>query len=273
MCCFSPVTPFGLLARLFPPRVHVAGTRIFARALPDGRQALVYSMQLSVAGEVAMLLPVPVQPGLGDAALEFTSLEGHASFFDDLAGLFLSSMPAQPKRRAPLRLSLRPRLVVHTVGAFEASYVPTVGDFDRLDPRFRLPEAVWGALSDHAAAGFAVFRLTPGRRQQIHPMAFRFTPRDPSRLFFPTVHVHDGRVHETARFDHELYFQRPAALDPDPAPRDLVLDGLHERSVLVPTADHHGLVEPGVPVWRRALRGRLPNRDTWIDPELGLAGG
>jgi hypothetical protein len=41
--------------------------------------------------------------------------------------------------------------------------------------------------------GFAAFQLEPGR-QQIHPMGFRFRTRDPSRLLFPTVHVHDGRV-------------------------------------------------------------------------------
>lgn len=264
MCCFSPVTPFGWLARLFPPRVHVAGTRIFARALAEGRQGLVYQMQLSVAGEVAMLLPLPVQEGLGDDALEFVSLEGHAAFFDQLSGLFLAAQPLRAKSRGPLAFAPRPRLVVHTVGAFEASFVPSLDDFDRLDPRFRLPDAVFRALGDQAQAGFAVFRLRPGRKQQVHPMAFRFVSRDPSRLFFPTVHVHDGRVHDTARFDHELFFQRDAGLDGE-APRDLVPDGVHERSVMTPSSDHCGLVAPGLPVWRRVLRGRLPNRDTWID--------
>jgi hypothetical protein len=35
------------------------------------------------------------------------------------------------------------KLEVIQVGDFEASFVPTVKDFSRLDERFRLPSAVW----------------------------------------------------------------------------------------------------------------------------------
>ncbi len=38
-------------------------------------------------------------------------------------------------------------------------------------------------------------------------MAFAFSTRMPETLFFPTVHVHDGRYHETAHFDHILFCQ------------------------------------------------------------------
>lgn len=144
--------------------------------------------------------------------------------------------------------------MVHAVGSFEASFVPSMADWDRLDPRFRLPVDTWARLGDYADWGFAVFRLAPGKQATIHPMAFRFRTRDPRRLFFPTVHVHDGQVHATARFDHWLYYQLA-----DPGH-----DGGDERSTLTPTADVAGLLAPGVPVRRRALRGRLPNRDTWI---------
>jgi len=37
--------------------------------------------------------------------------------------------------------------------------------------------------------------------------AFTFPHAKGAKLFFPTVHVHDGEVHKTAEFDHELYLQ------------------------------------------------------------------
>jgi hypothetical protein len=38
-------------------------------------------------------------------------------------------------------------------------------------------------------------------------MAFSFPRRDTKALFFPTVHIHDGKVHAKAGFDHALYCQ------------------------------------------------------------------
>src|SRR5262249_2584466 len=129
-----------------------------------------------------------------------------------------------PPRFAPQAKTL----VVHDVGDFEASFVPRVDDFDRLDPRFRLPRAALDAMAPYADWGFAVFKLrdvapAPGffgrlfggaaraTPKTIHPMAFDFPRRDPSSLFFPTLHIHDGHVHPTASFDHSLYAQAPAA--------------------------------------------------------------
>src|SRR4051812_41308571 len=134
MCCFSPVpVPASLWRRFFPPRVHVSATSIFAR-MDGAEQVLVYSMKLSVAGEVAMILPVPVAPGAGEDALRFVNMEKRPRFFDSLRQLFDIAQPLA--RKGGLRLGLlpvaRPRLVVHEVGAFVASYVPSRDDFDRL---------------------------------------------------------------------------------------------------------------------------------------------
>jgi hypothetical protein len=38
-------------------------------------------------------------------------------------------------------------------------------------------------------------------------MAFEFPISKPDSLFFPTVHIHDGKVHAMADFDHRLYCQ------------------------------------------------------------------
>jgi hypothetical protein len=38
-------------------------------------------------------------------------------------------------------------------------------------------------------------------------MVFEFSTSLGAELFFPTVHIHDGKVHARARFDHVLYCQ------------------------------------------------------------------
>lgn len=290
MCCFSPVLlpltplalPFWLLARLWPvPRMRVSGTRIFARGL-GAEQAIVYSMTLSTRGEVAMILPLPVAPGLGEAALTFVDLEGYPSFFDDLGRGFPEPLVGAPKSRSLVpSLPRLPRLKVHAVGAYEASFVPSVADFDRLDPRFRLPTEVWASWPLYADYGFAVFRLRKGARQRVHPMAFRFRTRAPGRLFFPTVHVHDGEVRPTADFDHELFLQpAPGEVAPGPPadePWPLVAYGggvafappwessIGAAGEWVDRAKARGLVDPDLPLLRRFFRGRLANEDVWFD--------
>jgi hypothetical protein len=209
-------------------------------------------MELSVAGDVAMILPVPVVRDAGEDALTFVNLERHANFFDSMRELFEpDEQRSLPKRRSPFSLSA-PKLRVHDVGSFEASFVPSMRDFQRLDDRFRLSEDVWNGLGDYADWGFAVFRLKGGKRKTIHPMAFRFLTRDDRRLFFPTVHVHDGKVHAHARFDHALYYQGAADDASDP------------RSFMRASQSYEGLVAQGEQVSRRELRGKLPNRDTWV---------
>ena len=76
------------------------------------------------------------------------------------------------------------------VGDFEASFVPTVKDFNRLDARFQLPAELFAKMPDYQHFGFAVFKLKPGM-QTVQPMAFDFPAAKPGHLFFPTVHIHD----------------------------------------------------------------------------------
>ena len=252
MCCFSVASPVGWYQRLFPPRVHVSKTNIFARMIAPGVQALAYGMDLDARREVAMVLPLPVARGSGEDAVRFVDLSAHARMFDELGALF---HVVQPYRKGGGMRALgfsAPVLEVHEVGAFVASYVPTRADFGRLDPRFRLPEVLFGAVPAYAEYGFAVFQLVPGKHT-VHPMALTFPTRAPERLFFPTVHVHDGRFHPTATFDHALYYQRAGgAADDD------------ERAPLAPTKTYAELVATGTPMARRRLRARLPNADTWV---------
>lgn len=253
-------------------------TRIFARFTRGGtdadaslerghaRQLLAYSMNLSVRSEVAMILPIPVAPGSGDDALTFLSLEGESALFDRLDALFDFEMLASRSKGGFRFAPQRQRLVVHQVGAFVASYVPSQDDFDRLDPRFRLPFRLSDAVPAYADYGFAVFQLERGD-VTVHPMAFTFATRDPSRLFFPTVHVHDGTMKPVARFDHALYYQAEGA-PPDDAPPPPVLPDVYRGdsvSITSPSFDAKGAVEPGRKVLRRKIVGKHANEDVWID--------
>lgn len=265
MCCFSLRVRF------------VGSTKIFARGLPDGRQLLAYSMDVEVERELAMVLPLPVPRGCGDDAVEFLSLDGYDRFFDDLAAAFPPShlLAPQAKSRSPLAHASPPKLVVHEVGQFEASFVPSRADFARLDERFRMPEEVFQEAAEVRDYGFAVFRLKPKKRgllgfftkrQRVHPMAFSFPRRNPGALFFPLLHAHDGRVPSTAAFDHLLYAQ------PDPLLRALLpwIPSSKALDVHVDTARARGLVAEGEPGCVLPVFGQLPNADWSLEPPAGI---
>ena len=260
MCCFSPLQLSAwqrLLGR--PAAVQVAETHIFARHVAPGQQALIYAMSLSTPAEVAMILPLPVSPGSGEDAVRFVSLAHMSDIFTQLDRAFPAWQDLAPRSQSILPKSRsRPRLEVHRVGQFDASYVPSAQDFDRLDPRFRLPVEVWGALPAVRDYGFAVFKLRPApRRTPIHPMALVFPTRAPERLFFPTVHIHDGAVHAEAAFDHLLYAQHDGAAQGwEPAEARLATVADVEAA--------GGLLDGQQPLYRRRLAGMLPNQDTWL---------
>lgn len=264
---------------LFSQHVEsVRSTSIFARFVSPGRQALIYSMDIESRQDVAMVLPLPVLPGTGDDAVEFVNLAGNARFFEDLA-LAFPPIPVPDDSgfdAMDLDLALDPTpVVVHDVGDFEASYVPTLGDFERLDARFRLDPRVWDGLPIYQDHGFAVFKLkaTLGRgvskrtrrEKTIHPMALTFPTRRPDALYFPTVHIHDGQLHEVADFDHALYCQRvgaPEALAGTPPSTWDPSKGRFAHFLDVSLTK--GLCDGNARGWRAILRGSRPNTDTWV---------
>jgi hypothetical protein len=265
MCCFTATLPADA----------VSNTHIFARAT-DERQFLVYGMDLTVGQELAMVLPLPVPPSSGEDAVRFIDLAAYPDFFLDLRKGFPYQELTLAPNVAPAAAGGPRLLKVHHVGHFEASFVPTIADFARLEARFRLPWPVWEELPHYRDYGFAVFKLRDGARglarRTIHPMAFEFPRREPRRLFFPTVHVHDGRVHPDARFDHTLYCQVDphqhdalGAWQPSPRPARQFMD----------MARAGELIDGDAPCHRVTLRGTQKNVDTFIDlpappPEHGL---
>ena len=309
MCCFSQ------------PVELVSDTNIFARSA-NGRQFLVYSMRYAAATDLAMVLPLPVPPNPPEDAVRFINLERYPAFFDDLSRGFPVRV-ARSLSEATLSLSRgAPKLQVHDVGSFEASFVPRIEDFDRLDERFRIPRDVWDRLPTYHDYGFAVFKLkgtavprsgtaaraswsssaklgqpesgvrrflrtwlgslfrrAPERpkpqprgvepepallepkRRDVHPMAFEFPRRNPDLLYFPTVHVHDRKVHPHAMFDHVLYCQ------PDPGMDEYLQDwekSFGPTSRFMNVARSEGIVDPNHHCWRRPLEGRLKNTDALV---------
>lgn len=232
----------------------VGSTKIFAR-MEGQRQAIVYEMYLDTGAPVAMVLPLPVAGQAGTSGLEFVDLSPYPDFFEDLTACF-------PQDRGWVALSAVGAaddfLEVETVGAFEASFVPSIADFKRLDPRFRLDDSVWQNFSGYQDYGFAVFKLRAGQRQ-VHPMAFWFETRDPNSLFFPTVHLHDGNFERFADFDHVLFAQ--GELEPFPG----LMRGYKSPRAVMQLDATAGLVHPEQLPARLNLVGSFENVDIRFD--------
>lgn len=246
MCCFSKAVE------------AVSNTNIFARGLKNGGQFLVYSMTMKAGEDLAMILPLPTPKDVKENGVRFLNLEKYPTFFDELRAGFPVPVPSRGPQPGSLGKSdPAPKLAVVEVGGFVASFVPTLKDFDRLDDAFKLPTKIWEGLPQYKEAGFAVFQLKKGEKK-IHPMAFEFPRRDPRTLFFPTVHIHDGTVHEKEQFDHTLYAQFAAAPMSWEESRQLA------GQILKKPNDLHGIVDVKGHIYRKKMNGLLKNEDVYV---------
>lgn len=247
MCCFSQSVR------------RVANTRIFARRFDETRQAIAYQMEFAADSDLAMILPLPVVAGSGEESLKFINLEGYEAFFADLDNAFPRPEAESLGRSnpAPAAGGVQPKLVVQSVGSFEASFVPSVADFRRLDERFRIEPEIWDKIPGYADYGFAVFKLKKGDHK-VHPMALSFPSRHPGNLFFPTVHIHDGEVHDKEHFDHELYCQvsQPGLFE---MMRWEESPGLAKGTSKVEKSG--GLISGDGHIYRRRMIGNFANKD------------
>jgi hypothetical protein len=216
-------------------------------------------MSIAAREELAMVLPIPVKAKSGEDVVRFISLKNHPTIFDALEAGFppppSKSRGLTPKTGFP---TLALSLAVHEVGDFQASFVPGISAFSRLDKRFQLSPGTWEKLPQYRTYGFAVFKLSPARKT-IHPMAFSFPRANPKELFFPTVHIHDGEVHPKADFDHVLYCQRNRG-------ESFRLSNWRESPQLaksfVDVAKSQRIVDSEQHCHRLQLQGSLKNADT-----------
>lgn len=244
----------------------VSKTEIFAKLSGTDKQFLVYRMNYEANQELAMILPLPTPAMSPEDAVRFIDLSEYPEFFKDMNKGFVIFDLDSGSKGMPRGMS-KSMLAVQDVGNFEASFVPSLQDFDRLDPRFCLPETTWQSLPRYQHYGFAVFKLKPGNIAA-HPMAFEFPIRLKSILFFPTVHVHDGQVESFADFDHALYFQTRE--DTTVNPRwNLSQSWKRERELLlaqdfVNIDKTEGIVDGQLPIYRQLVKGENPNIDTLV---------
>src|SRR5688500_7455818 len=137
---------------------RVNDTQIFARGVGE-RQILVYQMTYAAENPLAMVLPLPVVPGSGEAALRFINLEDCPHFFEELDRGFARRSHAAGSLFGDVGAAVEEAtLKVHEVGDYQASYVPRPEDFGRLDERYRLPADLWLRLNTYRDWGFAVFK-------------------------------------------------------------------------------------------------------------------
>ncbi len=246
MCCFSRAVRY------------VGNTQIFCRVGPKGSQVVIYSMDFEADEELAMVLPVPVRAGAVESDLKFINLHAYPEFFGRLEQGFPEPRRPNRSKDGPFggATAVNRALQVQAIGSFEASFVPSVTDFSRLDARFRLPAGTFDKLPEYADHGFAVFTLRAQARAHVHPMAFAFPTRDPSRIIFPTVHIHDGEFHAEADFDHTLYCQSNS--------RDVAMNWRESAFVakqFINVGRAKLTVRPGDHVFRRSVVGKRTNED------------
>jgi hypothetical protein len=92
-------------------------------------------------------------------------------------------------------------------------------------------------------------------------MAFEFPRANPEKLFFPTVHIHDGKVHPEAEFDHILYCQ---ATGGEKLPMNEWVESRILASQFLKVEKTEGIVDGASHVHVRAVRGKRKNEDILI---------
>ena len=242
---------------------ELSDTRIFARGGKAGRQFLVYSMTIKAAEELALILPLPTPKASKEDAVTFLALDEYADFFDDLRRGWPVPEPKPGRGPASGAKDPEPKLKVVEVGSFVASVsCPRRKDFARVDDQFKLPADVWAKLPQYKEYGFAVFQLKKGEKK-VHPMALDFPKAEAvaKKLYFPTVHVHDGTVPEKGDFDHTLYCQASNGenildWEESPQPAELFMPKLEKEG--------KGVVDGKDHVYRKVVKGKLKNEDIWV---------
>lgn len=193
---------------------EVNSTQIFTCFSEDqSKQFLVYSNQVNTNEENnLMILPVP-----NPESVEFINLQKYTKFFDDCQKNFkyvrhrATDSLLYASRSLSASIEDRPPLVIHKVGSYVASIVPSVADFDRLDPLvfdldFNLQDILKSTYTSEF--GFIACKLRKGAHTY-HPFAYIHKSHSGGLLFIPTLHYHAHQYgmnkHIDADWDHIIY--------------------------------------------------------------------
>lgn len=238
----------------------VSRTNIFTR-IEDDWQVLIYEMSIDTPKENAMVLPIPIDLGQRQNGVKFYDLSKYENLFRDLKMLFPRDAPL-PRGSSRGFLSLGGNeLKVESIGSFEASFVPEVKDFRRLDSRFSLSQSILQSLPEYNDYSFIVFKLKKGKFK-VHPMALKFKTRNPNILYFPTVHVHDGKVRNKEKFNHVLFTQGEVKFNNGwERSFDKLISSTHKDL----NEKSKGLIDLNTEVYRKVMKGEFLNKDQFLE--------
>lgn len=194
------------------PVDRVNATKIFSCFTENqSRQFVVYSNQVTTPlTNNMMILPVP-----NPNSVEFINFSHYPQFFEDCQKNFVRYRPpeyyATRSFSASLDMTERTVLPIFQVGSYIASIVPSVRDFDRLNPRqFPVPPDLHAVLAKQYDAdfGFICCRLKQGTHSY-HPFAYAHDIHQGGLMFLPTFHYHShtysGLKDISADWDHVIY--------------------------------------------------------------------
>ncbi len=242
----------------------VSGTNIFVCALDGGRQVVVYSNTVVTSVQNnTMVLPIP-----NPDSVKFINLKDYEGFFTDCAASFSTPRDHNYGMRSAL-CSISPKessLPVYDVGSYNISIVPTVSEFNRLNPYYftidpYIPETLEKKYD--SSFGYLVCKLRRGQHSY-HPLAYSHQIHKDRLLFVPTYHIHpDGTYPQShddhdADWDHSIYTVE-TDMEDDGARRQF--DGWALKWNKLPTELH----------WIQKYRGHKwtchgykKNRDIWL---------
>lgn len=223
----------------------VADTEIFCFPSANGRdQMTVYSNAVSMhtnSNNNAMILPVP----RGSERFSVIDMSRDSDMFQKIESCF------------PQKRSLSDGfLAVERCGSYQYSLVPSINDFDRVDPNaFRLSPDVRQLFLQHYPRGYAFLVCKIMENQKFHPVGYVHPLPVGGELFVPTLHYHQGQSH-APDWDHSIYVLGNETMGM-PA---VSFDGLCGVAALRP---HLSLTRPEL-LRKMELHGQSPNRDITV---------
>jgi hypothetical protein len=279
----------------FSGDLDARATKMFARLDGVGNQYIVYSVEYASATETAVIFPLPM--ALGDASVQFVSLEGYDDFFHDLASGFVTPTAG---RWMQYRSDFGDGLSAPWVRAVDAVYVPTIDELRHLDASMRPADEIWEKLPHYRDFGFVVVKLPSTavsvaaqvacaaafagsdsmggpmemtghavvERVRLRPFAFRFASREPRCVFYPMLTATDGEVKPVVEFDHTLYLQHDK-LGNDFAQHHVGHVSLRASNFM--RAGDAGVTCPRSCCFRKIIRGQSVNQDLWVYPANAAA--
>lgn len=176
----------------------VSTTRIYISAdHANRRQLTIYSNVVASPEENVMVLPVP-----NPDSVELLDFSHYPDFFTDLKACFIERTQRSYTNNTFLVSKSTNSLPVFRIGSYDASIVPSIADFPRLQIPMDRTLIPFLKSKYNAEFGFIICRLAPGKKEY-HPFAYTHDQHSSYRLFIPTMHYHPGDYN--ADWDHLIY--------------------------------------------------------------------